>query len=338
MPDSSVSFASAPLMHGGRLRDAVRRYGIPTGEWMDLSTGINPIPWPVPELSVASWHRLPEEGDGLEAAARRYYGAGELLPVAGSQAAIQALPALRGQSTVAVIAPGYAEHAAAWVRHGHVVKQIAVEAAARAAESADVLVLINPNNPSGHRFRRDQLLEWHGKLARRDGWLVVDEAFMDADSGDSISDATGTPGLIVLRSMGKFFGLAGARVGFVLAWPALLASMAVTLGPWAVSGPAREVARLALGDISWQAGTRQRLREDSVRLECLLRRRGFSTISGTRLFQWVRTGDAPALHDALANAGILVRLFGSPVSLRFGLPATEPQWQRLDDALKTFRR
>ena len=68
------------LEHGGRLRVAARRFGIPLSDWVDLSTGINPQPYPVPPLAPEVWLRLPETDDGLEAAAARYYGNPLLLP------------------------------------------------------------------------------------------------------------------------------------------------------------------------------------------------------------------------------------------------------------------
>ena len=199
---------------------------------------------PVPDL----WSRLPEDDDGLEQAAARYYGTGNLLPVAGSQAAIQALPRLRPPGRVGVIAPGYGEHAHAWrgpdTRSGRC-RSTAIEAA---LPDLDVLVLIHPNNPTGARFPRADLLRWHGTLAARGGWLVVDEAFMDATPEESLADLSPRPGLIVLRSLGKFFGLAGARVGFVLADPAVTRPLAALLGPWTIAAPSRWVAAQALAD------------------------------------------------------------------------------------------
>jgi hypothetical protein len=105
------------LEHGGRLRQAAQRYGIPLADWVDLSTGINPQAYPVPPLAPEVWQRLPETDDGLEAAAAAYYGSTHLLPVAGSQAAIQALPACFASGRVITLAPTYAEHPHAWRGH-----------------------------------------------------------------------------------------------------------------------------------------------------------------------------------------------------------------------------
>lgn len=324
------------LHHGGRLREAATRYDIPLKEWLDLSTGINPHGWPVPLLSPECWQRLPEAGDGLERAAAAYYGRDSLLPVAGSQAAIQTLPRLCPPCRVGILAPSYAEHAAAWQRHGHQVVSLSAAEIEAQLPLIDVLLLVNPNNPTGERFTREILLAWHEALATRGGWLVVDEAFADAAPKQSLSDETGRAGLIVLRSLGKFFGLAGARVGFVLAWPALLQQLDSWLGPWAVSGPAREVARLALSDRTWQVAMRERLQGDARRLHTLLQQSGLSPSGSTGLFQYCPTSLAERLHTGLAEQGILTRLFQQPNALRFGLPGSEAEWQRLAQALDAF--
>lgn len=321
------------LHHGGRLREAAMRYDIPLADWLDLSTGINPNGWPVPAIPAACWARLPEDDDGLEQAAQTYYQAQHLLPVAGSQAAIQALPRLRPRSRVAVLDPGYAEHAYAWRNAGHAVAAVAAERLDDVVLGSDVLLLIHPNNPTGVRFSVEQLLDWHARLAARGGWLVVDEAFMDVTPEHSLCPFSSREGLIVLRSLGKFFGLAGARVGFVCAQASLLAQLHGVLGPWTVSAPARWVATSALTDSSWQDAARQHLGTDGARLHTLLARHGLSPNGGCALFQWLRTPDAQHLHEAMARQGVLTRLFIESSSLRFGLPGNEADWTRLEAAL-----
>lgn len=322
------------LEHGGRLREASARYGIPLGDWLDLSTGINPRGFAVPALPAACWTRLPEEDDGLEAAARTYYGCHALLPVAGSQAAIQALPRLRPPCRVAVMAPGYREHAESWRRAGHRVEALRVEQLRAELPDCEVLVLIHPGNPGGERFGRDELLGWHRRMAARGGWLVLDEAFIDSTPERSLASLGGLAGLIVLRSVGKFFGLAGIRVGFVLAETALLSRLHEALGPWAIAGPAREAARLALLDKDWQQQARTRLETGSRCLRTLLTRYGLPPSGGCALFQWVRLDGARTVHEQLAGQGILTRFFERPASLRFGLPPDEAGWSRLETALK----
>lgn len=327
-----------PLEHGGRLRETAARYGIPLADWLDLSTGINPSGWPVPAVPASVWARLPEDDDGLERAAAAYYQAEDPLPVAGSQAAIQALPRLRPPGRVGVPAIGYQEHARAWQCAGHTLVQLPdghpEDLLGEGLAGLDVLLVINPNNPTGRRWPIATLLDWHARLAARGGWLLVDEAFMDMTPEQSLAPYTGRPGLIVLRSLGKFFGLAGARVGFVLGPPDLRAALRSTLGPWTLTGPARLIARLALADRAWQEAARAALGRASRRLDDLLVEYDLPPSGGSQLFQWVRTPHARMIQHALARRGIWVRRFDDPASLRFGLATEERDWQRLESALR----
>ncbi|MGH8566483.1 MAG: aminotransferase class I/II-fold pyridoxal phosphate-dependent enzyme, partial [Gammaproteobacteria bacterium] len=166
-----------------------------------------------------------------------------------------------------------------------------------------------------------------------EGWLVVDEAFMDPTPAHSLAAYCARPGLIVLRSLGKFFGLAGARVGFVLAEAALLTRLAEAIGPWPLAGPSRAVASGALADTGWQYTTCTELSAASARLAHLLSAHGLVPTGGCALFQWVATPQASAVHEALARQGVLTRSFPDPPSLRFGLPGTEREWAQLQTAL-----
>jgi cobalamin biosynthesis protein CobC len=324
--------------HGGQLRHAAQRYARPLEEWLDLSTGNNPRPWPATAIPESAWTRLPEDNDGLEDAAREYYRAPAVLPIPGSQAAIMGLPRLRRASRVGVLSPAYFEHALRWQQAGHEVVALAPEQCEAAAAKLDVIVLVNPNNPTGHRFARTELLRWHAGLAARGGWLLVDEAFADASPQESLAPMSEREGLIVLRSLGKFFGLAGARVGFALAAPALLSALAERLGPWTVSGPSRLIACHALRDRPWQDATCTRLHAAGRHLAELLAACGQPPAGGCELFQWRLCRQACAVHEALARGGILTRLFEAPASLRFGLPGAEPEWQRLEAALRALPR
>ena len=331
------------LEHGGNLNEAVAHYGIARDDWLDLSTGINPWPYPVAPLPAAIWQRLPEACDELLDAACDYYGAPQLLPVAGTQAAIQALPQLRlrqyGPARVVVAAPSYAEHAHRWSQAGHALHEVPYALLEEAVDQADVLVLCNPNNPTGAVLAPATLHLWAQRLAARGGWLVVDEAFGDMTPHSSVAALTGhTPGLIVLRSIGKFFGLAGARLGFVAAEAGLLAALQDWLGPWSISGPAQHIGSAALRDRVWQAATRQRLLTQGARLHSLLAGVGIAA-SGSALYQWWPAPQALALHDWMACRGIWVRLFTrGAVGIRLGLPVDESGWTRLQLALLAWQK
>lgn len=326
------------LEHGGRLRKAAREYGIAEADWLDLSSGLAPWPFAVPDIPLRAWARLPETDDGLEQAACDYYGAAHVLPVAGSQMAIQLLPRLRRIGKVGVLSPCYAEHAEAWRRSGYIVREVLEQEVDFFLDSLDVLVVVNPNNPTGLSLTPSRLLDWHAKLAQRGGWLVVDEAFMDNTPNLSLAPFAHQVGLIVLRSFGKFFGLAGVRLGFVLAERRLLKLLAEQVGPWAVSGPTRVVGQACLLDT--EGHTRQRLRTEvaSERLARLLAQQGFAPHGGCALFQWLITERAEALHEFMARRGILLRLFTHNSSLRFGLPADEADWARLAQAFEAYAK
>ncbi|USX27741.1 threonine-phosphate decarboxylase CobD [Oxalobacteraceae bacterium OTU3CINTB1] len=322
------------LEHGGNLRDAALRFG--RGDWLDLSTGINPRWYPAPPLPDNAWHRLPEADPELARAAQTYYGAPLMLPVAGTQAAIQALPRLRKPSRVAVTAPSYAEHAHHWSDHGHTLTQTPYAELDAAVAANDVVVIVNPNNPTGATVPKARLLEWADQLAARGGWLVVDEAFGDTSEHNSVAAHSDRPGLIVLRSVGKFFGLAGIRLGFVAAHPDLLRGLADLLGPWTISGPAQHIAIAALRDKQWQAGTREQLDASGERLRRLLSANDIAS-NGTPLFQWWSEARPEAFWQHMAERGIWVRLFTHAArGIRLGLPPDEAGWNRLQKALNEW--
>lgn len=259
----------------------------------------------------------------------------DCVPVPGSQAAIQCLPRLREASIVAVPAPGYAEHGHWWKRAGHRVLPLSPESMAARLDELDVVVWIQPNNPTGATVPVSDLLEWRARLAARGGWLVVDEAFVEPDPVYSAVSTLGHSGLVVLRSLGKFFGLAGARGGLLLGPEGLCNALRRELGPWAVSGPTRWLMARALEDTCWQVRARERLKAGSERLDRMLHDAGLPAEGGTALFRYCPHPDAARLRDALAASGILVRHFADPAALRFGLPGSEPEWRRLAAALAT---
>ena len=321
------------MRHGGSLGEARAAYGEPAEGWIDLSTGINPHAYPV-ALPPRALARLPDPEDAarLEALARETYrapGSAAVLAVPGTQAAIQLLPTLVTPCRVGIVTPTYAEHAAAWSRAGHAVREVSGLDA-----EADVLVLANPNNPDGSIVPQDAVLDRAGRAAAQGGLVLVDEAFADVAPGASVAPWAGRPGLVVLRSFGKFYGLAGPRLGFVLGPEDLLGRLRGLIGPWAVSGPALEAGLAALGDRAWAAAMRVRLAASALTLDACLARHGLAVIGGTSLFRLVETPDAARLHHALARRGLWTRRFARwPYWLRLGLPPDERGLQRLDRAL-----
>jgi cobalamin biosynthetic protein CobC len=292
--------------------------------WLDLSTGVSPFAYPVDVVEPRAWHRLPSESAAFRRVAAAYYGSDRFIAVPGSQAAIQLLPRLLPARSVAIASPTYGEHERCWRATGAKIELVPEEAIDHAPH--DVVIVCNPNNPTGR---------WHGGTVNGvcPRWLIVDEAFIDTRPELSLAPHAGEPGLVALRSLGKFFGLAGARVGFLFAPQELLARAREALGPWPVCGPSLCVAGRALADREFCDSARTKLKSASARLQRLLVQRGFDVGGATDFFVWVKHPAARELQGRMAAKGILVRAFDEPPSVRFGLPGAEAEWQRLEDAL-----
>jgi cobalamin biosynthetic protein CobC len=329
-----------PLPHGGGLAAARRLFADAPEPFIDLSTGINPYSYPLPQLAPDLFTRLPdpEALAVLASIAAQSYAApsaAHVVPAPGTQILLPLVAALLRPGHAAVMAPTYREHARAAALAGHRVSEIADLNAAR---EAMLVVVTNPNNPDGRLFDKNELIALAKRLASRGGLLIVDEAFMDVGPPNaSLAGEVGRNAIVVLRSFGKFFGLAGVRLGFALAAPPLAARLAANLGPWAVSGPALAVGAKALANRDWIEEARRCLIAAAHRLQTILFNAGLEIVGGTTLFQLVRTPAASDLFHHLGRAGILVRSFPEqPSWLRFGLPGTEAAWARLQIAVAAY--
>ncbi|WP_022728224.1 threonine-phosphate decarboxylase CobD [Fodinicurvata sediminis] len=332
-----MSETRTELVHGGDLDTARLRHPEAGDSWIDLSTGINPWPYPIPSIADNDWQRLPgrRARDELLQAARHTYG---LAPEAGITAApgtqllIQLLPRLFAPTEVEITGFTYGEHQRCWSLAGHRVTIRQPEDSL--AEDTQVRVVTRPNNPDGRILPRETLLDWADRLAERGGILVVDEAFADVIPECSLAPDADHPGLCILRSFGKFFGLAGLRLGFALGPPALQARLTDAMGPWAVAGPAMSIGRTALADQQWSEETRQALQKQSGQLDAVLQKAGLDILGGTSLFRLCAHDSASEIAESLAARGILVRSFPeAPRWLRFGLPPDTSALQRLTQAL-----
>jgi cobalamin biosynthetic protein CobC len=326
------------IWHGGDLDEARALFPEAPEPWIDLSTGINPVAYPLPELTPCLFERLPAPGATaeLERVAARAYGARDpaiVVAAPGTQVLISILPRLRAPSRVAVLGPTYAEHARAWAAAGHRVTQVS---GLEETGGADVVVVVNPNNPDGRRIDPGALALTAAALGARGGLLVVDEAFADFERDVSLVPQLPDDAL-VLRSFGKAYGLAGVRLGFAVTGAPLTEALRATLGPWAVSGPAIEIGRRALGDAAWLDAAGRARGGDRDRLAGLLERTTGGGSRGTVLYQTVETPKAPVLFAHLGRHGLWTRRFqDAPRRLRFGLPADEAAWARLEAALAEF--
>ncbi len=300
--------------HGGGLDAAAQRYGGGRADWLDLSTGINPRPYPLPMLPADAWTALPDRAaaEALEQAARAFWRVPDgaaVLAAPGASALIARIPALRPPGRVSIVGPTYNEHAHAFRAAGWEI-----------APDADAAVVVHPNNPDGRLWRNAPA-----------PFQIIDESFCDICPEESRIDLAARPGVIVLKSFGKFWGLAGLRLGFSIGDPELIRRLATMLGPWPVSGPALAIGTSALNDVAWAQETRTRLARDAARLDALV---GARVVGGTPLFRLYEVDDAAAWQDRLARHRIWTRIFPySRTWLRLGLPDGDG-WDRLEGALR----
>lgn len=316
--------------HGGNLDQAMARFGGTRAQWLDLSTGINRAPYPIGNLPAETFTDLPTASAKaalLRAAARAFHTDAPMVALAGAQAAIQAVPHLRPKGKARVLAPTYNEHAGALRAMGWQVEEVTSPAA---LAGADLAVIVNPNNPDGRHLTPDQIMYLAGKV----GLLVVDESFADMTPAMSVARMAGRPGLLVLRSFGKFYGLAGLRLGFAIGDAETIAQINAMAGPWPVSGPAIAIGTVALVDRDWADQTTQRLTKDTARADTLAIQAGWQVLGGTTLFRLYQTPEAQAAQDHLARSDVWSRIFPySPHWLRLGLPGNEGEWAHLARAL-----
>lgn len=317
--------------HGGGLDAAIARFGGQREDWIDLSTGINPVPYPLPDLPAQCWATLPDQSAmaDLLSAARQFWSVPETAAVfaaPGASAIIAHMPLLAVSGGRAhVPGPTYNEHAAALRISGR--WSIMEE-----ADACDLRVLVHPNNPDGRLYPADQ--------TNGADLTVIDESFCDICPDRSHVALCSSPGVVVLKSFGKFWGLAGLRLGFAIAHPETLLprdrsrNLSEMLGPWPVSGPALEIGAVALRDKAWAEQTRNRLSRDAARLDRIMSAAGARVVGGTDLFRLYDVPSAQDWQDRLARRHIWSRTFPySQTWLRLGLPAPEG-WTRLEEAVR----
>ncbi|MBR0971149.1 threonine-phosphate decarboxylase CobD [Bradyrhizobium japonicum] len=316
--------------HGGNLDLARQRFGGRAEDWIDLSTGINRLPYPVGEIGAHYWNALPSraEIEALHHAAQHAYGtSAPVVAMGGAQAAIQLLPQLAPPGRARILAPTYNEYAGVLSAAGWDVQEVDEF---DAMAGADIAIVVNPNNPDGRCHLQKDLLA----LLPRVGRLVIDESFVDAVPQLSLAPEAAQPGLLILRSFGKFYGLAGLRLGFAIGNAADIGRLSAMSGPWPVSGVAIAIGCRALADNSWAEATSARLVRDCVRLDVLVQAQGWRLVGGTPLFRLYETPDALAAQEELARGQIWSRVFAKePTWLRLGLPGSEAEWTRLAEVL-----
>lgn len=324
--------------HGGRLREAMAAYPEVREPWLDLSTGINPEPWPGARASDRALRSLPDPSAlaELETVAGRAFGIPDprrVVAVGGVDIALRLLALLLGEGEVALAAPIYSGHVEAWT--GRKPQMIAAIDDRRGGD-ADILVLVNPNNPDGRQVGRDALADLAAARSAQGRWTIVDEAFVETTPHLSVADLK-IERLVVLRSFGKFYGLPGARLGFVICSNILSQQLRVVLGDWPVSADALALGLGAYADQAWRATTAACLAAQARNVDAVLSAAGFGVLGGCDLFRWVEAPDAHRLFAHLCAQGILTRPFAEyPTRLRVGIPSRQ-NLERLRQALQAVR-
>ncbi len=337
--------------HGGDIIWAANTFGIPHENWLDLSTGISPWSWPCENMPIEPFRTLPPNDDQLRETARKYYACDveHILPVPGAQFLISMIPFWVKKGRVALPSIGYREHLNAWIKAGHdTVFYRDPHEIFSMIEKGDLnyIVIINPNNPTSEKMSPDTVLAIQSQLRQKHGQnrlLVLDEAFSDSFPELALPNTERDSNTLVLRSFGKFFGLAGVRLGFFIANPKWLSKFRDVHGPWLVSHPALWLASRALADTPWINQQRRRIKAQSEALRgFLLEHYDDAMIRSSDLFQTVFASADELYRDFLAFAqqGILLRYqsYGDHSAwLRFGLPGeTMPLFT--EKATTIFRR
>jgi len=327
------------MKHGGDLSEAIARYGGTQAEWLDLSTGINPNPWPVEEKALyKASHRLPAQAEiiRLLAAARDFFEPPQdaaIIAAPGVQSLIQWLPYLSTEGSTAILWPTYNEYDEAWSGAARSLSHLGTLSEMR--DEHRCLICVNPNNPDGRLSSLDHLTDLAAKMKVRDGWLIVDESFIETMPEKSAISLCAEFPVLILRSFGKFFGLPGLRLGFLITQERIASRFRHVLGPWPVTSQALAVGTAAYADHVWIRQAREMLAVMSNKLDAVLIASGLTIIGGTTLFRLASAPDAKGLHDHLARKHIWCRCFDHDAALlRFGLPANDDDLERLERALQ----
>jgi len=317
------------IQHGGDIDLAIKKYGGKREDWVDLSTGINGTSYPWQESINVELRNLPSNKIlmNLEKAAARAYKIAEsadTAAVSGAQQIINLLPiCLKSCNSVTILGPTYSEYEKAFKSSG--IKTQTVSEVSKLS-SSDIAIIVNPNNPTG-KVIADEMLE---DLSKKVRILIIDESFKMFSTRRTLNFSN----IIQINSLGKFFGLAGIRLGFVSGPSDFIKAVKEMLGPWPVSSLAAEIGIVALNDRVWISEMEKLLVTESNALHEACNSRNWELVGRTSLFHTYATSSCLEVEKQFAAHGIWVRTFDySETWVRLGIPTSENQWERVKQAL-----
>ena len=322
--------------HGGRIFAVARELGIAPEAIVDFSASINPLgaaPGVASAVTaaMASIGHYPEIGSpALSVALAGLHGVPEkMLAVAnGSTELIYLLPRLGGKGGRALlVAPTFSEYAhslelAGWTVDYHCLDPengFALdlsEVAAQLAKGFDLLFFCNPGNPTGRLYSREEIKGVYDACSGAGCFLALDEAFMDFCEEESAKQLLPVDGdWLILRSMTKFFGFPGIRLGYSIAPEWVTERVKRLLPPWNVGTLAQAAGLAALTDVGhscrtrdWVAAERARL---AIRLGALPGIKLFPGVANYLLLRLENGSTTPLLQERLLAERLLIRDCGN---------------------------
>lgn len=320
--------------HGGRIFAIARQLGVAPEALTDFSASINPLgPPPGVRAAVAkAFHRLVHYPDSdcteLAAALARHHGCApdNVCVGNGSTELLHLIPRLVAGGRALLIAPTFAEYRHALNRGGWHSDSLVlsggtgfpldlVRVGDALAAGYDLLFLCNPGNPTGRLYPPEEVAALLALCRERGTVLVVDEAFMDfCEAGSAKAAVIASGAGVVVRSMTKFFGFPGLRLGYALAERSLVARLAALRPPWSVGTLAQEAGLAALADAGYAARTLSYVAKEraflAAELAALQGMRVFPGAANYLLVELPEGNTAAAVQERLLPEGILIRECG----------------------------
>jgi len=289
-------------IHGGNIYKAARERHTPVDRIVDFSASINPLgPSAIGLRAIRSAlkqivHYPDPDSWQLRQVLAQHCGVDQdmILVGNGSTELIHLLPRALGIKSALIMGPTFGEYARALLDAGSSVRYVHAEQKERfrpplqevlrlcstKRSRFEVVFVCNPNNPTGQLMNRSALRELAEVVGRQQGWLIVDEAFIDYCQAQSVvSMLHAYPRMMVLRSLTKFYAMPGLRIGYLVGPSKVVDQLKDRQPPWSVNSLAQEVALAVLGDEAYAKKSRIFMTRERSRLM-----RGLRALSSVRVY------------------------------------------------------